>query len=62
MMNICFTVSRLMKVSEVRRWCKEARKNRLHLMVMEHRAKQKLREIQAKQKLREIQQEKQLVR
>ena len=59
-MSVCFTASRLMKASEVRRFCQEARKNRLHLMVMERRAKQKLREIQAKQKLREIQQEKRL--
>jgi acetone carboxylase gamma subunit len=57
-MNICFTASRLMKASEVRRFCQQARENRLHLMVMERRAKQKLREIQAKQKIREIQQEK----
>ncbi|ACJ33026.1 hypothetical protein [Anoxybacillus flavithermus] len=45
-MNACFTASRLMKASEVRRLCKEVRENRLHLMVVERRAKQKLREMQ----------------
>ena len=45
-MNVCFSASRLMKVSEVRRLCKEVRENRLHLMVVKRRAKQKLREIQ----------------
>jgi hypothetical protein len=45
-MSVCFTASRLMKVSEIRRLCKEMSENHLHLMVMERRAKQKLREIQ----------------
>jgi hypothetical protein len=45
-MSVCFIASRLMKVSEIRRLCKEMRENRPHLMVMERRAKQKLREIQ----------------
>jgi hypothetical protein len=45
-MNICFTASRLMKAKEVREFCQQVRENKLRLMVMERRAKQKLREIQ----------------
>jgi hypothetical protein len=39
-MNICFTASRLMKVSEVRRLCKEMRENPALLMATELKAKE----------------------
>jgi hypothetical protein len=41
-MNICFTASRLMKVSEVRRLCKEMRENQALLMATELKAKEML--------------------
>ncbi|SFA47797.1 hypothetical protein SAMN05192569_101564 [Parageobacillus thermantarcticus] len=41
-MNICFTASRLMKVSEVRRLCKEMRENQALLMATELKAKEEL--------------------
>lgn len=41
-MNICFTASRLMKVSEVRRLCKEMRENQALLQVTELKAKEEL--------------------
>ncbi|KHF30128.1 hypothetical protein LR68_01255 [Anoxybacillus sp. BCO1] len=45
-MNICFSATRLMKVSEVRRVCEVMRNNPFHIMVFEYRLKQKLRELQ----------------
>jgi hypothetical protein len=39
-MNICFTASRLMKVSEVRRLCQELRENPALLMATELKAKE----------------------
>lgn len=41
-MNVCFTASRLMKVSEVRRWCKEMRENQELLLAAELKAKEEL--------------------
>jgi hypothetical protein len=41
-MNICFTASRLMKVSEVRRLCKEMRENPALLLATELQAKEML--------------------
>lgn len=41
-MNICFTASRLMKVSEVRRLCQELRENPVMLLAVELRAKELL--------------------
>ncbi|QXJ39549.1 hypothetical protein BV455_02915 [Parageobacillus caldoxylosilyticus] len=41
-MNVCFTASRLMKVSEVRRLCKEMRENQALLMATELKAKEEL--------------------
>jgi hypothetical protein len=39
-MNVCFTASRLMKVSEVRRLCHEMRENPALLMATELKAKE----------------------
>jgi hypothetical protein len=39
-MNVCFTASRLMKVSEIRRLCKEMRENPALLMATELKAKE----------------------
>jgi hypothetical protein len=39
-MNVCFTASRLMKVSEVRRLCHEMRENPALLMTTELKAKE----------------------
>jgi hypothetical protein len=41
-MNVCFTASRLMKVPEVRRLCKEMRENLALLMATELKAKEEL--------------------
>lgn len=41
-MNVCFTASRLMKVSEVRRLCQEMRENPALLMVTELKAKEEI--------------------
>jgi hypothetical protein len=41
-MNVCFSASRLMKVSEVRRLCQEIRENPTLLMVTELKAKEEL--------------------
>jgi hypothetical protein len=41
-MNVCFTASRLMKVSEVRRFCQQARENRELLLATELKAKEEL--------------------
>jgi hypothetical protein len=41
-MSVCFTASRLMKVSEVRRWCKEMRENPALLLATELQAKEML--------------------
>ncbi|KYD12408.1 hypothetical protein [Saccharococcus caldoxylosilyticus] len=41
-MNVCFTASRLMKVSEVRRLCEEMRENQAMLMATELKAKEEL--------------------
>jgi hypothetical protein len=41
-MNICFTASRLMKVSEVRRLCQQARENQELLLAAELKAKEEL--------------------
>jgi hypothetical protein len=41
-MNICFTASHLMKVSEVRRLCKEMRENPALLMATELTAKEEI--------------------
>lgn len=41
-MNVCFTASRLMKVSEVRRLCQEMRENPALLLATELQAKEKL--------------------
>jgi hypothetical protein len=38
-MNVCFTASRLMRVSEVRRLCQELRENPALLMATELKAK-----------------------
>jgi hypothetical protein len=39
-MSVCFSASRLMKVSEVRRLCKEMRENPALLMATELKAKE----------------------
>jgi hypothetical protein len=39
-MNVCFTSSRLMKASEVRRLCQEMRENPTLLMATELKAKE----------------------
>lgn len=41
-MNVCFTASRMMKVSEVRRLCKEMRENPTLLVATELYAKELL--------------------
>jgi hypothetical protein len=41
-MIVCFTASRLMKVSEVRRLCQELRENPALLMATELKAKEEL--------------------
>jgi hypothetical protein len=41
-MNVCFSASRLMKVSEVRRFCQQMRENPTFLMVTELKAKEEL--------------------
>ncbi len=42
MMNICFSASRLMKVSEVRRLCQQMRENPALLLATELKAKEEL--------------------
>ncbi len=41
-MNVCFSASRLMKVSEVRRLCKEMRENPALLLATELSAKEQV--------------------
>jgi hypothetical protein len=41
-MNVCFSASRLMKVSEVRRLCQQMRENPTLLMATELKAKEEL--------------------
>jgi hypothetical protein len=41
-MSVCFSASRLMKVSEVRRLCQQMRENPTLLMAIELKAKEKL--------------------
>jgi hypothetical protein len=41
-MSVCFTASRLMKASEVRRFCQQARENQAMLMATELKAKEML--------------------
>jgi hypothetical protein len=41
-MNICFSASRLMKVSEVRNLCQEMKNNPILLMALELEAKKRL--------------------
>jgi hypothetical protein len=41
-MNVCFSASRLMKVSEVRRLCQQMRENPTLLMEIELKAKEEL--------------------
>jgi len=41
-MSLCFSASRIMKVSEVRRMCQEAKENPTLLMAVELKAKERL--------------------
>ncbi|WP_240371717.1 hypothetical protein [Anoxybacteroides rupiense] len=41
-MNVCFSASRLMKVSDVRRLCKETRENPALLLATELKAKEEV--------------------
>jgi hypothetical protein len=49
-MNICFTASRLMKVSEVRRLCQQARENRELLLAEELKRKEAVQKLLQKEK------------
>jgi hypothetical protein len=49
-MNVCFSASRLMKASEVRRMCKEMRENPALLLATELSAKEQVYKLLRKEK------------
>ncbi|WP_185215631.1 hypothetical protein [Parageobacillus thermoglucosidasius] len=49
-MNICFTASRLMKASEVRRFCQQARENQALLQEEEKKRKETVQTLLQKEK------------
>jgi len=49
-MNVCFSASRLMKVSEVRRLCQQMRENPALLLATELKAKEEVYKLLQKEK------------